>query len=372
VGGLIMRQRWRAVAQWAVVLGGLGVLAWQLPTLGQETNRLGEELAHLRWGWVAAAAALGVGALVLYGELHRRLLAAGGARLSVRTVQAINFAENALSTTLPAVGNAAGFVYATYQLRKRGVDVALAAWSLVLAGMVATITLLVLGLLGLSWAGQVSPFIGVPAAIGVALGAWGSWVAVTRPAVLHRWLRGIAWVGLRMPPLCRTCRRAWATDPEAVVRRTSDRIRLLRPTPSRWMIIIVVAALSWASDFLSLLASIGALGHPVPWAVLVAGFLVVQGSIALQVFPGGAGLAEAGLLGVLLAAGTPIASALAGVLIYRTITWLGLAALGWVVYAVQIHASPLYDHTHAPEAPSGKPRGVRNVLRDLANNHIVR
>lgn len=109
-----MRQRVRTIAQWAVVLGGLGVLGWQLPVLASEAGRLGAELAHLRWGWVGVAVLLGVGSLAAYGELHRWLLIAGGVRLPVRTVQAINFAENALSTTLPAVGNAVGFVYATY------------------------------------------------------------------------------------------------------------------------------------------------------------------------------------------------------------------------------------------------------------------
>jgi hypothetical protein len=349
--GLIMWRRWRTFAQWTVVLGGLGVLVWQLPTLGQEPNRVADELSHLRWGWAAVAAMLGVGALLLYGELHRRLLAAGGARVPGRAVQAINFAENALSTTVPAVGNAAGFVYATHQLRKRGLDVALAAWSLVLAGTVAMITLLVLGLLGLALSGQVSVLIAVPAAVGVALGAWGVWGVVTRPSVLHGCLRAIAWVGRRMLSLCRIRRRGWTTEPDAVAQRMSERIGLLRPTPTQWVAIIVVAALSWASDFLSLSVSIVALGHPVPWPVLVAGFLVVQGSIALQVFPGGAGLAEAGLLGVLLAAGTPIAVALASVLVYRVINWLGLATLGWSVYAVQIHASPPHEHISASELP---------------------
>ncbi|GAA0528245.1 hypothetical protein GCM10009545_33230 [Saccharopolyspora thermophila] len=169
---------------------------------------------------------------------------------------------------------------------------------------------------------------------------------VTRPSALHRFLRVGTALGRRLPVFCRTCRRTWAVDPDRTARRVADRVRLLRPSASQWAVIGTLAALSWLLDFLSLSLSVVALGHPVPWSTIVVGFLAVQGAIALQVFPGGAGLAEAGLLGALITSGIPVSSALAIVLVYRTINWLGLAALGWVVYAVQIHLAPFHEHRH--------------------------
>lgn len=349
-----MPKRSRAIVQWVMFLAGLGLLVWQLPALTAEGVHLSAELARLRWGWVLVAVVLGVGALAVYAELHRRLLIAGGVRLRVRTVQAINFAENALSTTLPAVGNAVGFVYATYQLRKRGVDVALAAWSLVLAGTVATIVLGLLGLLGVGWAGLIPAPAAGALVTSIVLGAWVCWAVVIRPSVLQRCLLGVARLGRKLPAFCRTRRQSWVTDPDATAQRVSHRITLLRPSALQWSMIVVVAALSWAMDFLSLSASAAALGNPIPWSTLVLGFLAVQGAIALQIFPGGAGLAEAGLLGVLIASGTPVAAAMATVLVYRIINWLGLAVLGWIVYGVQIHqASP---REHAADAGGTSPR----------------
>ncbi len=194
------RREWKfgggcAIAQWTLVLVGLGVLGWQVPARAHEADRLGPELAHLRWWWVGTAVLLNIGALAVYAELHRHLLAADRVRLPTRTIQAINFAENALSTTVPAVGNAAVFVYATYQLRKRNVDVALAAWSLVLAGTVATIMLMFVGLLGTGLAGQRRRI----ARRGIAVGSWACWHVVTRPSVLSRCLRTLAWPGRRLP-----------------------------------------------------------------------------------------------------------------------------------------------------------------------------
>jgi hypothetical protein len=339
--GTRTRRRVRTVAQWTVVLGGLGVLAWQLPSLAGETGRLGTELSQLRWQWIAVAILLGVAGLVLYGELHRRLLiAGGGAQLSFRTAQAIHFAENAVSTTLPGVGDAAGFVYATYQLRKRNVDGALAAWSLVLAGTVATIVLIVLGILGLGWVGRIPMLVAVPLAATVGLAAWACWAVATHPLVLHRCLRGSARLVRRLP-----VRRAREKDPEEVASRVTKRIRLLRPGKAEWVLVIVLAGLSWVVEYLSLAASVASLGSPVPWSTLVTGFLVVQVSIALQIFPGGAGLAEAGLLGVLVTSGMPVARAMACVLVYRLINWIGLAVLGWLAYAVQIQLTPPDERT---------------------------
>ena len=55
------------------------------------------------------------------------------------------------------------------------------------------------------------------------------------------------------------------------------------------------------------------------------------------------------MLALLPASGVPAAQAAASVLIYRLITWLGLALMGWLVYALWIHTAPLHLHRHAPE-----------------------
>ncbi|HTF52096.1 MAG TPA: hypothetical protein VK735_32030 [Pseudonocardia sp.] len=36
-------------------------------------------------------------------------------------------------------------------------------------------------------------------------------------------------------------------------------------------------------------------------------------------------------------------------LIYRSITWLGMALLGWALYALSIHTAPLHLHRHTPD-----------------------
>jgi uncharacterized membrane protein YbhN (UPF0104 family) len=77
------------------------------------------------------------------------------------------------------------------------------------------------------------------------------------------------------------------------------------------------------------------------WSVLAAG--VISGH------PARVGLAETSLLAVLLASGVAAGPAAASVLIYRSITWLGMALVGWALYALSIHTSPLHIHRCAPE-----------------------
>jgi putative heme transporter len=172
---------------------------------------------------------------------------------------------------------------------------------------------------------------------------------VTHPEVLRRALRLVVLLGRWLPGTCRTCRHAWAEHTEQVARRVSKRVALLQPGAFRWFGLIALAALTWILDFSTLAASLAAVDSRIPWGVLLVGFLVVQGSIALQIFPGGAGLADTSLLALLLAAGIAAAPAAASVLIYRSIAWLGLSLAGWAIYALWIHTAPIQLHRHAAE-----------------------
>lgn len=344
-----VRDHWRTAAHWAVVGAGVGYLAWGIPGFVGEVVHSGDQLGHLRWDWLTLALVCGVAALVVYAEVHRQLLVVGGAHLPVPTVQGINMVQNAVSTTIPVVGGAGGLAYAIEQLRRRDVDAALASWSVLLAGLLDILVLVALGALALGWAHRLPVALAVLLAVAVAVVAVGGWTVLTHPTVLRHGLHGLLQVGNLIPVGCGECRRARAERIEQSAQRLAVRIALLRPGGGRWLVLVGLTVLSWLFDYLTLIAVVVAVGVPVPWPVLAVGFLVVQGSIALQIFPGGAGLAETGLLGVLVAADVPVSPAAASVLIYRAISWLGLSALGWVVYAVWIHRSPVRLHRHVPE-----------------------
>ena len=336
----------KTVLHWLLVVAALAYVAFQAPALVRSVMAGGGQLHDVRWEWVAASLVLGLAAVAVYAELHRQLLAVGGARLPVGVVQSITLGENAIANTVPVVGGAGSVAYAISRFRRRGVDSALSAWAVLLAGVLDTLCLIVLAAIAVAAIGRL-PVQVVAIVVGLVGGAAvGAWALVTHPPVLRTVLRPVLWLDRFVPTQCTDCRDRRIADLDGMTNRVVARLGLLRPTPIQWSRVLGVTVLSWLVDFANLaVAAFSVLQH-VPWPALVVGFLVVQASIALQVLPGGAGLAEVGLLGTLVAAGVPTGQAAVVVLIYRASSWFVPAVVGWTAYAVHIHATRPRLHRH--------------------------
>lgn len=324
---------WRLTADVVLAVAGLGIAVWWLAPAVAKVDDLGGRLTDLTWTWLATAVVLAVASLVAYGELHRQLLVSGGCRLRGRTVQAITFIANAITATVPSAGVAAGSAYAVGALRHRGVDTTLSVWTVVLAGLITSVTLLVSAPLMLATDRL------LPLPTGAALSALllvltlTTWLVVQRPAAIGWLARRTLALAHRTPGL----RRArWATqDPDRAAGAVTDHITHLRPHPARWVALVILALVTWGLDYLALAACLAATAVPVSWPVIAAGYLAVQASIAVQLSPGGTGPAEVGLLAVLVAGGLPAGSAAIVVVLYRGITRVGLPLSGWCVFLYQ-------------------------------------
>jgi putative heme transporter len=326
----------RMVLRWGLLLGALGWTAYQMPPLVRSASGAADVLGRLSWGWVVGAALLGLAAVGLYAELHRQLLAVGGARPPAAAVQSITFAQNAIGNTVPVVGGAGALAYAVGRLRRRGVDAALATWAVLLAGLLSVLCLLVLGAGALTATGVLPPAGAAAVVAGVAAAAAAIWMLGTHPAVLRGAVGRLLGLWRRLPRRGPAESAGGAADVRCVADRAAARLRLLRPSPRQWLQLLAVTALTWLLDFANLAVAAAAVPGSVHWSALVQGFLVVQASIALQVLPGGAGLAELGLLGALLGSGVGAGPAAVVVLIYRTSSWFLPSALGWLTYGVQL------------------------------------
>jgi uncharacterized membrane protein YbhN (UPF0104 family) len=129
--------------------------------------------------------------------------------------------------------------------------------------------------------------------------------------------------------------------------------------------ITAATAASQLALWLVLLACLRATGlsqAQVPWQTSLAAFAFVGLLTALPITPGGVGITELGLVGVLAASAGHSASArvTAAVLLYRAVTYLPAIPLGAAAYLVWrhapalIHARPPLIHTSPPGAgPAG-------------------
>lgn len=135
-------------------------------------------------------------------------------------------------------------------------------------------------------------------------------------------------------------RRAWRASPgdrsladraEAAAARTQVLVA------DRWRALSVAALLSHASLFVVLVASLRAVGvgsADVTTGEALTAFAVVRAVLVVPITPGGAGLTEVGLAGLLHAAGGASSAVVAAVLVYRAATWLLPVPLGAVAYLV--------------------------------------
>jgi putative heme transporter len=336
----------KTALHWALVVAALAYTAYKAPPLfsaaGQELRNLGQ----VRWGWAVAALVLGLAAVALYGEIQRELLVVGGAPLPATTVQGITFAENAVAVTVPVVGGAVAIGYAISRFHRRGADTPVVSWAVLLAGAVTTLCLAGMTAIALAAVGRLSVPVAGVLLVAIVSVAVGGWQLVTHPTGLRSLVRPVLHLAQHVPGRCPSCRASRLAQLDSRVDGVATRLGLLRPSPARWLVVVVLGCLSYGLDFAGLSAASAAVLPGVPWAALVWGYLLVQGSIALQILPGGAGLAEVGLLGALMGAGVDAAPAAGVVLLYRISSWLMPAAIGWVAYAVQIHGIRPLPHRH--------------------------
>ncbi|WP_236794277.1 lysylphosphatidylglycerol synthase transmembrane domain-containing protein [Amycolatopsis sp. GM8] len=319
------RRQVRLVFDVVLAAAGVGVAVWRLSTVDRVAVR------PVSAPWLLAAVASAVISLVLYGELHRRLLWGAGARVPGRTVQAVNFAGNAIAQTVPSAGSTVGVAYQVAALRARGADTAVALWSSTVAALLAGGVLLVLAPLVSAATG----FLGWPAAaaLSVAVGVLCLlvWRLIRKPKALHGIARRIVVLGRHLPVIRG---QQWVTANPNPLETLAERLARFRLPPRTWVGALSCALASWGTDFLALAACVAATGYQVPWPAVAVGYLAVQASIGIQLTPAGAGAAETGLLAALIAGGLPGPDAAFAVVLYRAITWIGLSAAGWVVFAV--------------------------------------
>jgi uncharacterized membrane protein YbhN (UPF0104 family) len=277
-------------------------------------------------------------------------------RLVLRTdkwfaVVTAGLAGNAVTNVLPA-GDAAGATVQFRMLAAAGIDADNAA-----GGMAAASLLGIGGLLAL-------PLFTLPAVLGGApmspglvhtalLGLAGFCLFVAGGALVMTTDRPLALVG-------RIGQRLWNGLPGRHTKVTGLDRRLLRQRDDirhtlgrdwRWAVVLTGGRLGF--DYGCLLCALHATGsHPRPSVVLLA--YAAAGILALiPLTPGGLGIVEASLSGLLILAGLPGGKAFVATLAYRLASyWLPLLA-GLPAYA-------LFRHRYPPATPSGtgSPRGL--------------
>jgi uncharacterized protein (TIRG00374 family) len=290
-----------------------------------------DTLGEMNWVWLPLALALEWASIATFARMQRRLFRAGDKRVTLRPVLATAFAGNAISVSVPVVGPQLGTAFAFRRFRRLGIDSGLAGWTLVVSGVVSSLTAGLILVTGAVVSGD-----GVMAATGAIGGLVG--VAAIAGAVVA--LRGRAFetaverLMARVLGLIQRLPHLAGRRPNEAPSKLLSRLRALRLGPGDWAKVSGLALANWLTDAGVLVVSILAVGGAVPWRGLLLAYAVRMAAGGVSLTPGGIGVVEGALAVALMAVGQQRPSALAAVLVYRFISFWMVTAAGWLVYLI--------------------------------------
>lgn len=344
--------------KWLTILGGsigaivIGVVFFVvLPSVANPRD-VWDAIKTLSWPWLTALAIAAVLNLVTFAPPYMAALPG----LKFRPALAVTTSSTASTYVAPG-GFAVGMGLSFAMLRAWG----FAAAAVTIAVTVVTVwnQFIIFGtpaiaLALLSWEGGSNPLLKTAALVGM-----GIFIAIVVGFVLAMRSEGQArWVGDLAARICSRLLRVIRRDPvtwsgQNFVRFRTDTVGLLA---ARWHIITLTSILGHGTVYLVLLVTLRALDVTAGEITLIESFAAwslsrVLGSIPIT--PGGFGVVELGLTGVLVAFGGPQAEVVAAVLVYRFLTVFPAVILGAFFGATWRRHHPGVDiEAVEPEAPS--------------------
>ncbi len=335
---------WKAVTKRAVVFAVAGVAIYLV--LPKVTEVLGSwpRLSTLEPVWFAVAIAAELAHFSCTFTLQRMALRTRG-WFSVVTSQ---LAGNSISLIMP--GGAAAGAAVQFRMLARGEP----NTGDTVGGLTAFSLLGVAGLLALPVFALPVVLFGAPINRGLynaaILGAIGFVIFAGLGALVLATESPLRWIG-RIVERVRNrvfTKRPPLTDLDATLLHQRDLIRTV--LGKKWWQAVLLSAGRLGFDYYCLLAAVRATGsHPRPSLVLIA--YAVAGIVGMiPITPGGLGIVEASLTGLLVLAGVPSGDAFLATLTYRLASyWLPLAA-GPVAYGA-------FRYRYRRTPPSAPPAG---------------
>ncbi|QCQ92618.1 lysylphosphatidylglycerol synthase transmembrane domain-containing protein [Rhodococcus sp. SGAir0479] len=313
--------KWVLGALLVALLVGEGVYLW--PRLHESWQALTE----IHWGWVALCVAAQAVSLSGYARLQRQLLRAGGVVVSQRKSLAVIYGSTAMALTLPA-GQVFSTAFTYRETRRWGATPVVASWQLAISGVVAAAGLAAIGMAGaLLVGGPVSPFTLVFSVAGlIALMYAGRYVAAHPDAIERaaRWILGRVNRMLSKP----------ADTGMDAVRATIEQLDSVQLGRRDAASTVGWATVHRVADVACLGAACLAIGADPVGAGLLIAFAAGKAVATIPGAPGGLVYVDATLIATLTTAASISASqAVAAAFVYRGVSFILVAVVGWIVFA---------------------------------------
>ncbi|MGV0625717.1 lysylphosphatidylglycerol synthase transmembrane domain-containing protein [Mycolicibacter minnesotensis] len=350
----------------------LVVLAVETVLVWDQVFAAWQSLCRADGRWLFGAVVAAAASMHSFARIQRTLLGSAGVHISQGQSEAAFYAANSLSTTLPG-GPVLSTAFLYRQQRRWGASPMIASWQLVMSGVLQAVGLAVLGLGGAFVLGARSN----PLSVLVTVGGFVVLLALVRAIRSRPDL--IDGMGVRVLSWFNSLRDRPADLGVATWRRMLgqlDSVRLGRRALSAafgWSLF------NWVADVACLACAAYAAGGHASVAGLTVAYAAARVAGTIPLIPGGLLIVEAVLVPGLVSSGMTWPEALSAVLIYRMISWLLIAAVGWVVFCVAFRTENAASDERTPvvsatlsAGPPARPQGHSPVDHLRAAHPVAR
>ena len=312
--------KWVAAIALLALLVGEGIYLW--PRLHESWQTLSE----IHWGWLAACVLAQAVSLGGFGAMQKQLLQAGGVKVSLPKSMAVIYASTAMSVTLPA-GQVFSTAFTYRESRRWGASPIVASWQLAFSGVIAAAGLALLGVGGaVLVGGSVSPFTLILSVGGVVALLYAVRYASTHPDSLES---GVGWILAKVNRI----RKHPRDDGMGRVREVIAQLESVKLGFSDASLTFLWAAMHRAGDVACLAFACYAIGSDPRLSGLLITFAIGKAVGTIPLAPGGLVFVDATLIATLTStAGLPAAQAVAAAFVYRGVSFILVAIVGWIVF----------------------------------------
>lgn len=325
----------------ATILAFEAVYFW--PTVSKSLR----ELRHIQWEWVLACVVAVWFSFDSYAQVTRVLLKSAGVKVKQMQVLGLQFASNAVSQSLPG-GQVLAPTLVYRRTRMWGASRVIAAWQIVMSGLLMSAGLAVLGLVGGLLAGaKTSPYSVVfSVALLVVFIVLIQYVASHPDGLYVVGARLIRWVNdLRNKPEDFGLDR-W--------KEILDQLQAVKLSRRYGVEAFGWSLFNWTADVACLAFACYAVGDAPGLAALAGAYAASKVVNTISPIPGGLGLVEAALVPALVIAGMPASQALTATILYRLISYVLVVVIGWIVFFVSYRDTMDIDPDAAADSDAGK------------------
>jgi putative heme transporter len=311
--------RWVMLGIVAIVLAVEAALVWD------QLANAWQSLYSAKWWWLLAAVMAASASMHSFARIQRTLLKSAGVHIKQWRSEAAFYAANALSTTLPG-GPVLSATFLLRQQRIWGVSTLVASWQLVMSGVLQAVGLALLGLGGAFFLGATNNPFSLLFTLGgfVALLLLAQAVA-SRPELIDGiGIRVLSWVNSVRGKPADTGLEKWREILHQLESVSLGRRDLV--VSFSWSLF------NWIADVACLSFAAHAAGGNASIAGLTVAYAAARAVGSIPLMPGGLLVVEAVLVPGLVTSGMSLPDAISAMLIYRLISWLLIAAIGWVVF----------------------------------------